>query len=103
MHGLDTLPALTATFASLDDEEADYDAVKALYHDGHLIDGSDAVGTAKNDEGKAAIAKKQSSRCGRAPGLMARWGWRPARVALSTAAVIGAGSGAVQEAFADAG
>ena len=59
MHGLDTLPALTATFASLDDEEADYDAVKALYHDGHLIDGSDAVGTAKNGEGKAAIVKKQ--------------------------------------------
>ena len=61
MQGLDTLPAFPATFAALDDEAADYDAVKAPYHDGHLIDGSDAVGTAKNDEGKVEIAKKRAA------------------------------------------
>jgi uncharacterized membrane protein len=58
MEGLDTFAAFAATYRSLDDAEADYEAVKSLYYDAGLIDTFDAAVIAKDDNGKVKIVKK---------------------------------------------
>src|SRR5690349_5837918 len=58
MEGLDTFAAFAATYRSLDDAEADYEAMKSLYYDEGLIDTFDAAVIAKDDKGKVKIVKK---------------------------------------------
>jgi uncharacterized membrane protein len=58
MEGLDTFAAFAATYRSLDDAEADYEAIKSLYYDEGLIDTFDAAVIAKDDKGKVKIVKK---------------------------------------------
>ena len=58
MEGLDTFAAFAATYGSLKDAETDYEAIKSLYYDEHLVDTFDAAVIAKNDKGKVKIVKK---------------------------------------------
>jgi len=58
MEGLDTFAAFAATYGSQDAAEADYQAIKSLYYDEHLVDTFDAAVIAKNDKGKVKIVKK---------------------------------------------
>jgi uncharacterized membrane protein len=58
MEGLDTFAAFAATYSSLEDAEADYEAVKSLYYDDGMIDTFDAAVVAKDDDGKVTIVKK---------------------------------------------
>ncbi len=58
MEGLDTFAAFAATYDSLDDAEADYNAIKALYYDDGIVDTFDAAVVAKNEHGKVKIVKK---------------------------------------------
>ncbi len=58
MEGLDTFAAFAAIYGSLDDAEADYEAIKSLYYEGGLIDTFDAAVIAKDDKGKVKIVKK---------------------------------------------
>ena len=58
MQGLDTFAAFGATYGSLDDAEADYEAIKALYYDDGIIDTFDAAVITKTDKGKVKIVKK---------------------------------------------
>lgn len=58
MEGLDTFAAFAATYDSLDAAEADYEAIKSLYYDEHMVDTFDAAVIAKNDKGKVKIVKK---------------------------------------------
>jgi len=58
MEGLDTFAAFAATYDSLEDAEADYEAIKALYYDDGIIDTFDAAVVAKNEHGKVKIVKK---------------------------------------------
>lgn len=58
MEGLDTFAAFAATYDSLDDAEADYEAIKSLYYDDGVIDTFDAAIVAKNEDGKVKIVKK---------------------------------------------
>ena len=37
MEGLDTFAAFAATYDSLDAAEADYEAIKSLYYDEHMV------------------------------------------------------------------
>ena len=58
MEGLDTFAAFAATYDSLADAEADYDAVKSLYYDDGIVDTFDAAIIEKDDKGKVKIVKK---------------------------------------------
>lgn len=58
MEGLDTFAAFAATYTTLDDAEADYEAVKTLYYDEGLIDTFDAAVIAKDENGKVRIVEK---------------------------------------------
>ncbi len=58
MEGLDTFAAFAATYNSLEDAEADYEAIKALYYDDGIVDTFDAAVVAKNEHGKVKIVKK---------------------------------------------
>ena len=58
MEGLDTFAAFAATYESLDDAETDYEAIKSLYYDEHMVDTFDAAVIAKDDKGKVKIVKK---------------------------------------------
>lgn len=58
MDGLDTFAAFAATYGSLDDAEADYEAIKSLYYDEHVVDTFDAAVISKDDKGKVKIVKK---------------------------------------------
>ena len=54
----DTFIALAATYSSLDDAKADYDAVKDLYYELDLVDTFDAAVISKSADGKVKIEKK---------------------------------------------
>lgn len=54
----DTYAVFAATYRSLDDVEADYDAVKSLYHDLGVIDTFDAAVLVRSEDGKVHITKK---------------------------------------------
>src|SRR4051794_3201677 len=43
MEGFDTFIVLAATYGSEDDAHKDYEAVKSLYYDDHIIDTFDAA------------------------------------------------------------
>ncbi len=58
MQGLDTFAAFGATYGSLDDAEADYEAIKALYYDDGIVDTFDAAVITKTGKGKVKIVKK---------------------------------------------
>ena len=95
MEGLDTFAAFAATYDSLADAEADYDAVKSLYYDDGIVDTFDAAIIEKDDKGKVKIVKKheqplrQGAWVGGGLGLAAGL-----VVALFPAVGIGAGLGA---------
>src|SRR5712691_3658735 len=77
----DTLFIAAASYSSVDEAEADYEAVKALYYEVKASDEFDAAVIAKNDEGKVDIVKKheQPTRHGAAHGL--GWGLAAGAVA----------------------
>jgi uncharacterized membrane protein len=58
MEGLDTFAAFAATYDSLDAAETDYDAIKSLYYNEHILDTFDAAVISKDDKGKVKIVKK---------------------------------------------
>ena len=69
----DTLYVIAAAYDDVDAAVADYEAVKALYHEVKTSHDFDAAVIAKDDEGKVSIVKKheQPTRHGAAVGL----GW----------------------------
>lgn len=58
MEGLDTFGVFAATYASLEDAENDYEAIKSLYYDENIVDTFDAAIIAKDDRGKVKIVHK---------------------------------------------
>jgi uncharacterized membrane protein len=62
----DTFIAFAATYPTVDDAEADYEALKAVYYEFDLIDTFDAAVLAKTESGKVKIVKKheQPTRAG---------------------------------------
>lgn len=73
MSDIDTVLVLAAAYDNLDDAEADYAAIKALYHEVEASHDFDAAVLERDAEGKAHIVKKheQPTRHGAAKGL----GW----------------------------
>ena len=97
----DVLYVLGASYDSLDEAVADYEAVKALYYEVKTSDEFDAAVIAKNDDGKVEIVKKheQPTRHGAAHGL--GWGLAAGAVAALFPAIgivgaltVGGGAGA---------
>lgn len=58
MHGLDTFAAFAAVYDRVEDAEADYESLKALYYDDGIIDTFDAAVIAKDEKGKVKIVKR---------------------------------------------
>jgi uncharacterized membrane protein len=97
----DTLFVLAASYDSVEQALADYEAVKALYRAVETSHDFDAAVVAKNDEGKVEIVKKheQPTRHGSAVGL--GWGLAAGAVAalfppvgILGALAVGGGAGA---------
>src|SRR3954467_1186513 len=97
----DALYVMAASYDSVDEAVADYEAVKALYYEVKTSDEFDAAVIAKNDDGKVDIVKKheQPTRHGAAHGL--GWGLAAGAVAALFPAVgilgaltVGGGAGA---------
>ena len=97
----DTLLVLAASYDDVADAEADYEAVKALYHEIKTSHEFDAAVVARDKDGKIEVVKKheQPTRHGAAHGL----GWGLAigavcailpGVALLGGLAVGAGAGA---------
>jgi len=61
-EGLDTFAAFAATYGSLDDAEADHEAIKSRYYEGGLIDTFDAAVITRDDKGRVKIVKKHEQR-----------------------------------------
>jgi uncharacterized membrane protein len=100
----DTLYVIAAAYDDVDAAVADYEAVKALYHEVRTSHDFDAAVIAKDDKGKVSIVKKheQPTRHGAAVGL--GWGlavgvaamlFPPVGIGLATAGAGGAAIGAV--------
>lgn len=101
MSESDTLIVLAAAYEDLTDAEADYEAVKALYHEVEASHDFDAAVIARDEAGKLRVVKKheQPTRHGAAHGL--GWGLAiGAACAISPAIglvgglVVGGGAGA---------
>jgi uncharacterized membrane protein len=101
MSNPDTLFVLAASYEDVTAAEADYEAVKALYHEIHTSHAFDAAVVARDEDGKIEVVKKheQPTRHGAAHGL----GWGLAigaacailpGVALIGGLAVGAGAGA---------
>src|SRR3954464_13505487 len=97
----DALYVMAASYDSVDEAVADYEAVKALYYEVKTSDEFDAAVIAKNDDGKVDIIKKheQPTRHGAAHGL--GWGLAAGAVAALFPAIgilgaltVGGGAGA---------
>ncbi|MEN0072111.1 MAG: hypothetical protein AAGC63_14105, partial [Propionicimonas sp.] len=58
MSSYDTFILYAAEYSSLEDAEADYEAVKDLYYELGLVDTFDAAVIEKRDDGKVKIVKK---------------------------------------------
>jgi uncharacterized membrane protein len=58
---IDTLIAYVAVYNSVDDAEADYQAVKELHTEAGLIDAYDAAVVERRDDGKTRITKKHET------------------------------------------
>ena len=100
----DTLYVIAAAYDDVDAAVADYEAVKALYHEVKTSHDFDAAVIAKDDEGKVSIVKKheQPTRHGAAVGL--GWGlaagvaaalFPPVGIGIAGATAGGAAIGAV--------
>lgn len=96
-----TLYILAAAYDNVDDAVADYEAVRALYHEVKTSNDFDATVVEKDDTGKVSIVKKheQPTRHGAAVGL--GWGLAAGMVAalfppvgILGALAVGGGSGA---------
>ena len=70
MEGLDTFAAFAATYGSVDDAEADYEAIKSLYYDEHLVDTFDAAVICQGRQGQGQ--DRQEARAATAPGRLGR-------------------------------
>ena len=101
MSDPDTLFVLAASYDSLEEAEADYQAVKALYYEVQTSHDFDAAVIVRDEDGKLDVAKKheQPTRHGAAVGL----GWGLAIGALTAilppiglvgALAVGGGAGA---------
>jgi uncharacterized membrane protein len=103
----DTLFVLAASYPSVEDAEADYEAVKALYYEVAASHDFDAAVIARDEEGKIKVVRKheQPTRHGAAKGL--GWGLAVGAAfaifpaiglvgALATAGGAGAAIGAVK-------
>jgi uncharacterized membrane protein len=100
----DTLYVIAAAYDDVDAAIADYDAVKALYHEVRTSHDFDAAVVAKDDDGTVRIVKKheQPTRHGAAVGL--GWGlavgvtallFPPVGIGIATAGAAGAAVGGV--------
>ena len=107
MRDLDTLFVLAASYASADAAVADFEAIRALYHQVKASNEFDAAVIAKNAEGKVEIVKKheQQTRHGSAVGL--GWGLAAGAVValvppvrILGALTVGGGAGAAIGALA---
>ena len=78
MQGLDTFAAFAATYDSLDAAETDYDAIKSLYYDEHILDTFDAAVISKDDKGKVKIVKKHEQPLRQGAWVGGGSGWRRA-------------------------
>jgi len=58
---LDTFVSLVGSYASVDDAQADYDAVKTLHTELGLLDAYDAAVIERRDDGKVKIVKKHET------------------------------------------
>jgi hypothetical protein len=96
----DTLFVLAASYDTVADADADYQAVKALYHDVHTSHDFDAAVITRNEDGRLKVVKKREepTRHGAAKGLV--WGLAIGAVtavlpaaALVDALVVGGGAG----------
>jgi uncharacterized membrane protein len=101
MSDIDTVLVLAASYENLAAAEADYEAVKALYHEIHTSHDFDAAVIARDANGKLEVVKKheEPTRHGAAHGL----GWGLAVGAVSAilpgigllgGLVVGGGAGA---------
>jgi uncharacterized membrane protein len=74
MSEMDALLVLGASYDTKEEAEADYDAIKALYHEVQTSHAFDAAVLERDDAGKVHIVKKheEPTRHGAAKGL--RWG-----------------------------
>jgi uncharacterized membrane protein len=70
-----------ATYSTLGDAEADYDAVKSLYYDADMMDTFDAAVITRGEDGKVKIVKKheEPTRHG---------GWAGAGIGLAVGAIV---------------
>ena len=101
MSEADTLQVLAASYDDLADAEADYEAVKGLYHAVETSHNFDAAVVARGADGKIEVVKKheQPTRHGAAHGL--GWGLAVGAVCAALPAVglgalaVGGGAGAV--------
>ena len=100
-ENIDTLYVAAASYDSVDDAVADYEAVRAIYEEVKTSDEFDAAVIAKGADGKVEIVKKheQPTRHGAARGL--RWGLAAGAVTALFPAVgilgalaVGGGAGA---------
>jgi uncharacterized membrane protein len=73
MSDIDTVLVLAASYGSVADAEADYEAIKALYRDVQVTHDFDAAVIDRDEEGKVRVVKKheEPTRHGAAHGL----GW----------------------------
>ena len=92
MTDYDTYAVLGAVYNDQNAAEQDYEAVKSLYYDWHLIDNFDAAIVAKRDDGKVKIVKKHEQPTRKGGWHGAGWGLAAgAALALFPAAAIGGG------------
>ena len=101
MSDIDTVMVLGAAYDRLDDAEADYEAIKALYHQVEASHDFDAAVIERDAEGNTRVIKKheQPTRHGAAKGL--GWGLAVGAVAaifpaigLAGGLIVGGGAGA---------
>jgi uncharacterized membrane protein len=71
---IDTVLVLAASYDNREDAEADYEAIKSLYHEVEVTHDFDAAIVERDEEGKVHVVKKheQPTRHGAAKGM--RWG-----------------------------
>lgn len=81
MADYDTFIVLAAEYGDVADAEADYQAIKDLYHEFDIVDTFDAAVLSKDDDGKVRIVRKheQPTRTG---------GWLGGGVGLATGVVV---------------
>ena len=79
MSNPDTLFVLAASYDTVADAEADYQAVKALYRDIHTSHDFDAAVITRNEDGRLKVVKKHEQPTATAPRKASSGGSRSAR------------------------